>query len=403
MGTNSHPRNALSATFVSKTRQPGRYADGLGLYLVVEPSGSRRWEQRIVIRGKRRTLGLGGYPLVPLAEARAKALENKTLARTGVDPLAATRKAAGIPTFAEAASTVFELRRPAWRSDRHAEQWMTSLAEYAIPRFGNRSIADIQPADVIAVLTPLWHTMPVTANRLRQRISTVMKWAIGHGHRVDNPADAVPYVLGPQSSKPVHQASIHYTEVADAIAAVRESTASKAARLALEFMVLTAARSGEVTGTTWDEIDLEAATWTLPAERMKANRPHRVPLSDRALEVLADTRALGDERGLVFPGPKTGRSMFRARFSRLLKELGIPAVPHGFRSSFRDWAAERTNSPHAVMEAALAHVNPNKAEAAYARSDLFDKRRELMDTWARYLNPALAPVVSLDTHRKAAR
>ena len=173
--------------------------------------------------------------------------------------------------------------------------------------------------------------------------------------------------------------------------------------------VATSARSaGSATGAKWDEIDIEAATWTLPAERMKANRPHRVPLSDRALEVLDEARALGDTRGLVFPGPKTGRPMFRARFSQLLKELRIPAVPHGFRSSFRDWASERTNAPHAVMEAALAHTNPNEAEAVYARSDLFDKRRELMDTWARYLNPALAPVVSLDAHarragRKAAR
>ena len=402
MGTKSHPRNALSATFVSKAKRPGRYTDGLGLYLVVEPSGSRRWEQRIVIRGKRRTLGLGGYPLVPLAEARAKALENKTLARTGVDPLAAKRKAAGIPTFAEAATIVFELRRPAWRSARHSEQWMASLTEYAIPRFGNRSIADIQPADVIATLTPLWHTMPVTANRLRQRISTVMKWAIGHGHRVDNPADAVPYVLGPQSSKPVHQASVHYTEVADAIAGVRGSTASKAARLTLEFMVLTAARSGEVTGATWAEIDLDGRTWTVPAERMKAGREHRVPLSDRAIEILTEARALGDGDGLVFPGPKTGRAMFRARFSRLLKQLGIAAVPHGFRSSFRDWAAERTNAPHAVMEAALAHTNPNKAEAAYARSDLFERRRKLMESWCRYLNPQPAAVVPIDTRRSTA-
>ena len=395
--------NKLSPAFVSKTKRPGRYADGNGLYLHVEPSGSRRWEQRIVIRGKRRTLGLGGFPLVSLAEARTVAIENRKVARAGGDPLAAKRVATGIPTFAEATARVFDLRRPGWRSARHAEQWIGSLNEYAIPKIGAHPVDSIDAADILAVLTPLWHTMPVTAQRLRQRIGTVIKWAIAQGFRLDNPADAIAYALPRQSRRPVHQASLHYTEVADAVAAVRESTASKAARLALEFMVLTAARSGEVTGATWDEIDLEAATWTLPAERMKANRPHRVPLSDRALEVLAEARALGDERGLVFPGLKTGRPMFRARFSRLLKELGIPAVPHGFRSSFRDWAAERTNAPHAVMEAALAHVNPNKAEAAYARSDLFDKRRELMDTWARHLNPALAPVVSLDAHRKAAR
>ena len=235
--------------------------------------------------------------------------------------------------------------------------------------------------------------MPVTAQRLRQRIGTVLKWAIAQGYRRDNPADAVPYALGPQSRRPVHQASIHYSEVADAIAAVRESTASKAARLALEYMVLTATRSGEVTGASWQEIDLTDGTWTVPAERMKTGREHRVPLSDRAIEVLTEARTLGDGDGLVFPGPKTGRAMFRARFSRLLKQLGIPAVPHGFRSSFGDWAAECANAPHAVMQAALAHTNPNKAEAAYARSDLFEKRRELMTEWAHYLNLQRAAVV----------
>jgi len=395
--------NKLSSAFVAKTKKAGRHADGNGLYLHVEPSGSRRWVQRLVIRGKRRELGLGGFPLVSLAEARTVAIENRKVARAGGDPLAAKRVAAGIPTFAEATACVFELRRPGWRSARHAEQWIGSLNEYAVPKLGALSVDSIDAADILAVLTPLWHTMPVTAQRLRQRIGTVLKWAIAQGWRLDNPADAIAYALPRQSRRPVHQASLHYTEVADAVAAVRESSASQSARLALEFMVLTAARSGEVTGATWDEIDLEAATWAVPAERMKGNRPHRVPLSERALEVLAEARALGDGRSLVFPGPKTGRPMFRARFSRLLKQLGIPAVPHGFRSSFRDWAAERTNAPHAVMEAALAHVNPNRAEAAYARSDLFDKRRELMDTWARYLNPALAPVVSLDAHREAAR
>ena len=386
MGTKAHPKNALAAMFVAKTRQPGRYADGNGLYLIIEPSGSRRWEQRILIRGKRRTLGLGGYPLVSLAAAREKALENRRLARAGHDPLATRHAAIGVPTFAEATARVFDLRRPGWRSARHAAQWISSLNEYAMPRLGARSVADIDAAEIIDVLSPLWHTMPVTAKRLRQRIGIVLKWAIAQGYRRDNPADAVPYALGPQSRRPVHQASIHYSEVADAIAAVRESTASKAARLALEFMVLTAARSGEVTGATWQEIDLSACTWTVPAKRMKADREHRVPLSDRAIEILTEARTLCDGYGLVFPGPKTGRAMFRARFSRLLRQLGIPAVPHGFRSSFRDWAAERTNAPHAVMEAALAHTNPNKAEAAYARSDLFEKRRELMAEWTRYLD-----------------
>lgn len=395
--------NKLSPAFVSKTKQPGRYADGNGLYLLVEPSGSRRWEQRIVIRGKRRTLGLGGFPLVSLAEARTVAIENRKVARSGGDPLAAKRVAAGIPTFAEATAHVFDLRRPGWRSARHAEQWIGSLNEYAAPKLGALSVDSIDAADILAVLTPLWHAMPVTAQRLRQRIGTVLKWAIAQGYRLDNPADAIAYALPRQSRRPVHQSSIPYTAVSEAIAAVRTSNASRSARLALEFMVLTAARSGEVTGCTWQEIDMEERTWTVPASRMKAGRVHRVPLSKRALEVLAEARKLGNGRGPVFPGPKTGRPMFRARFSRLLSQLGIPTVPHGFRTSFRVWAQERTDVPREVCEAALAHTNPNKAEAAYARSDLFDRRRELMDRWSRYLNPEPAAVVNLGAYREAAR
>ena len=393
----------LSAAFVAKTKQPRRYADGNGLYLHVEPSGSRRWEQRIVIRGKRRTLGLGGFPLVSLAEARETAAKNRKVAQAGGDPLAAKRVAAGIPTFAEATAIVFELRRPAWRSARHAEQWIASLNEYAMPKLGAVSVDRVDATDILQVLTPVWHSMPVTAQRLRQRIGTVLKWAIAQGYRLDHPADTIAYALPRQSRRPEHQSSIPYTEVAEAINAIRASTASLSARLALEFMVLTAARSGEVTGCMWNEIDPEARTWTVPAARMKAGRTHRVPLSNRAMEILDEARALSNNRGLVFPGPKTGRAMFRARFSRMLKLLGIRAVPHGFRTSFRVWAMERTSIPREVCEAALAHTNPNKAEAAYARSDLFEKRRELMDRWARYLNPVPAAVVSLDAHRVAAR
>ena len=391
----------LSAAFVARSKQPGRYADGNGLYLHIEPSGSRRWEQRIVIRGKRRTLGLGGFPLVSLVEARETAAKNRKLARAGGDPFAAKRVAAGIPTFAEATACVLDLRRPDWRSARHSEQWIGSLNKYVMPKLGAISVASLDAADILTVLTPVWHKMPVTAQRLRQRIGTVLKWAIAQGYRLDNPADAISYALPRQSSRPEHQSSIPYTEVAEAIGAIRTSSASLSSRLALEFMVLTAARSGEVTGCLWNEIDLEGRTWIVPAARMKAGREHRVPLSNRAIEILSEARSLSDGRGFVFPGPRSGRAMFRARFSRLLTQLGISAVPHGFRTSFRVWAQERASTPREVCEAALAHTNPNKAEAAYARSDLFEKRRELMDGWARYLNPEPAVVVNLDARRPA--
>ena len=376
-----------------RTAGPGRYSDGNGLILVVWPSGSRNWIQRITVDGKRRDIGLGGYPAVKLADAREAARANKEAVRSGRGPESGQHRAE--PTFEAAAVQVHSERAPGWRNPKHAAQWIATLREYAFPRFGPRRVSSITTADVLAALMPIWHEKPETARRVRQRISTVMLWAVAHGWRPDNPAgDVLGAVLprrnggGPRR----HFQALPYSDVADALAAVRASQATAATKLAFEFLVLTAARSGEVRMATWAEIDVEAATWTVPAERMKAGREHRVPLSAAALDVLDQARAVpADARARargsaahVFPAPRGG-PLSDSTMSKLIRELGIQAVPHGFRSSFRDWAAECTSTPHAVMEAALAHVVANKAEAAYARSDLFDKRRTLMDQWATYL------------------
>ena len=379
------PHNALSAAFV-RSAKPGYYCDGNGLYLRVDRSGARRWEQRLRIQGRNRTLGLGGCQLVSLAEAREKAFMNRKIARSGGDPRTERHKVRDMPTFAEAAARVLEQLRPGWRSPRHAQDWVSSLRVYAFPQLGHRPVGEITTADVLAVLTPIWHDKQVTARRVRQRIGAVMKWAVAMGLRPDNPAsDVLGQALGRQRAVVRHMRALPHSKVAGAIETVRKSHAYPATKLAFEFLVLTAARSGEVRLAHWDEIDLEAREWTVPAERTKAHRPHRVPLSGRAVEILSEARTLGGGSGLVFPSPE-GRASAHSRLSTLLRDLGIAAVPHGFRSSFRDWCGECSNAPREVAEAALAHAVGNKVEAAYARSDLFERRRVLMDNWATYLS-----------------
>ena len=262
-------------------------------------------------------------------------------------------------------------------------------------------MADVSTEDVIAVLSPIWHSKPTTAKRVRQRIAAVLAWAVAQGLRPDNPADSARAVLARQPNGRTAQRSLPFAEVAGAVATMQGSNATPAVKLAFEFMTLTAARSGEVREASWREIDLEARIWTVPASRMKAGREHRVPLSSRAIEVLHEARTVGDGRGLIFPN--RGRPIGNTGFVQALRRLGIDATAHGFRASFRTWAQERTNVPREVCEAALAHTLKDKAEAAYARSDLFERRRELMEAWSRFLNPQPADVVSLDAHREAVR
>ena len=386
-----HPHKALSAAFC-RAAPPGRHCDGNALYLQVDPSGARRWVQRLVISGKSRALGLGSFTLVSLAEARELALANRKLARNGGDPLAARRRAAGIPTFEEAADRVIAIHCEAWKNGAGTEQlWRGTLRDYAYPHLADKGIDTVTTADVMAVLSPWWTRKHATARKVLQRIGAVMKWAIAQGYRKDNPAgEAVIAALPKRPAQIQHLPALPHAQVAGAIAAVQASPAWAATKLAFEYLVLTAARCGEVRLAAWGEIDLAARVWTLPAARMKAGREHRVPLCSRAVEILHAAKNLGGgsttvaSTGLVFPTPR-GKPLHNAKLSGLVQQLGIPAVPHGFRSSFRDWASERTNHPREVIEAALAHMVSNRTEAAYARSDLFERRRQLMDDWMEYL------------------
>ena len=384
----------LTALVARALSRPGRHGDGDGLYLHVAPAGSKSWVQRIVVDGRRRDLGLGSYPAVSLAKARSIAHDNRTAVAEGRDPVAekrqvreaARRPAPSIPTFAEAAARVIELRRPTWSNAKHAAQWESTLAAYAHPVIGGKTVDAVTPADAMAVLTPIWTTKPETASRVRQRMETVMDWAVTQGYRLDNPAGrSLLKVLPPAKGPKEHHRALPYAQVPGAVTRVRDSTAEAPTKLAFEFLVLTAGRSGEVREAEWGEIDWEAATWEIPAARMKARRPHRVPLSGRALEILKEASRFGGEQDMVFPATRSGRAASPTTFIALLRRLGLPAVPHGFRSSFRDWVIEQTSTPWAVAEAALAHNVGNSTEAAYMRSDLFDQRRALMDAWAEYV------------------
>ena len=373
-------RQSLTAAFV-KNAPEGKFYGENGLFLKVEPGGSRRWVQRIVILGKRRDIGLGSWPLVSLKEARQAAFENRKLARAGGDPLARKRRA-DVPTFAKALETVIEIHEPGWKDGgKTAKHWRGTLRDYALQQLGRKRVSEITAADVMSVLLPIWTTKSVTAKRVRQRIGAVMKWAIAQGFRQDNPAG---YVIGgalpKTNSVKQHRRALPHSEVAAAIATIQGTDAYRATVLAFEFLILTAARSGEVRLAKWQEIDMKTATWTIPAERMKMKREHRVPLSARALAVLGEAHQLRDGTGLVFPSVR-GRPLTDSTISKLVRENGIKAVPHGFRSSFRIWCAECSDVPREVCELARAHVNSDRVEAVYVRTDLFERRRRLMEQW----------------------
>ena len=289
-----------------------------------------------------------------------------------------------MPSFAEAAARVLQQKQAGWRSSTYPRDWLSSLERYAFPRIGKMPVSEVSSADVLEILTPIWYLM---ARCVQQRMRAVLEWAVAMEFRLDNPCDRVVPVLGAQHDVVQHMRALPHREVPAAIETVRASNARPVVKLAFEFLVLTAARSGEVRGAVWTEIDRDEGVWTIPATRMKAKREHRVPLCRRAMEILDSVQALYEGASpLLFPSVQQGKQLSDMMLSGLLKDLKIAAVPHGFRSSFRDWAAEETNHPREVIEAALAHVVRNKVEAAYARSDLFERRRILIDDWAAYLN-----------------
>ena len=386
-------KGQLTQKFVDSVTAPGRYADksGTGLLLVVKPSGGRSWIQRTVIHGRQVDIGLGSCRRVRLAQARQVAFANWCTARDGGDPRKVEAPAAAV-TFADGLDATIALLRPTWRNPKSEGQWRASLADHAGVLMA-RPLAEITTADILAVLAPIWHVKHETARRVRQRIGRVMDWAVAQALRPDNPAGpALAAALPRSEAKATHFRTVGYEGAGAAVRAVRATGAWWAAKAAFEFLTLTATRSGEVRGMVWSEV--AGDVWTVPASRMKSRREHVVPLSPRASEVLREAGEYRDSSGLVFPS-KTGRQMSDSTVSKLLRENGIDGTPHGMRSAFRDWSAEKTNMPREVCEEALAHVNPNRVEAAYRRSNLLDKRAELMAAWSRYLGSESATVVAL--------
>ena len=385
----------LTAKLIETLNTPGRYSDDAapGLYLFVQAHRTKASEttirksfvQRLTVRGKRVDIGLGTvrWGATTITEARRRALANYRIARDGGDPR--VRSGPTVPTFAEGIEAVLALQAPNWRDGGKSEaQWRASFRDYAGPLM-DRPVDQIDAAAVLTVISPIWNTKRETARRVLQRIGAVLRWAVAGGHRDATPIEAVRAALPKNGHKARHHRALPHGEVGAALATIRQSRAGAATRLALEFVILTAARSGEVRGATWAEVDLAARTWTVPGDRMKAGRDHRVPLSGAALAVLRAARELsdGEPGSLVFPSPR-GKPLSDATLGKLMRDRGIDAVPHGFRSSFRDWCGE-TGIAREVAEACLAHVVRDKAEAAYARSDLLDRRAEVLERWERYV------------------
>jgi integrase len=411
---------ALTIKAVEKLkRMPGRHFDRDGLYLQVPEAGKKQprqsrasWILRYQIDHVERWMGLGEVADFSLEEARARAKAARQLLADGIDPKvhrdaerakrqAETRAQQAIPTFKEAAERYFQVHGPKWKNLKHARQFLSSLEAYAFPRLGSLRVNAVTADDVLKALEPIWHRIPDTASRTRGRVESVLSWAIANKYRegpnparwADNLEHLLPAVTQIKARAANHHAALPYAELPAFTGELR--TREGISARALEFTILTAARTGEVIGARWDEIDLKQRVWVVPAHRIKGGREHRVPLSDAAIALLD---ALPRERGneFVFIGRQAGEGLGHVAFGGVLKRMGRTDItPHGFRSTFRDWASESTAYPDVVVEMALAHAVGSQVQRAYRRGDLFEKRRKLMADWARYCStkPALASEV----------
>jgi integrase len=372
-----------------ETAKPGKYSDGGNLYLIVSETGARKWVLRFTWRGRAKEMGLGSAASVPLADARENAASARRMVAKGLNPIEERKRDGGIPTFGEMADDVRETLSAGFRNEKHKAQWKSTLETYAAP-LRAKAVDTVATDDVLAVLKPIWTTKAETASRVRGRIEKVLDAAKAKGFREgENPARRRGHLdhLLPRPSKLArgHHAAMPYDDVAAFIAKLRKREALAA--LALELCILTAARSGEVLGMQWSELDLHKKIWTVPASRMKAGREHRVPLSSRAIAIL---RHLEQSKAgeFVFPGQARDKPLSNMAMEMVLRRMNVEnATVHGFRSSFRDWAGNVSNFPREITETALAHVIGDKAEQAYRRGDALEKRRKLMEAWASYCEP----------------
>ena len=381
----------------------GRHGDGNGLYLVVDPSGARRWIVRVVVKGQknkkgaplRTDFGLGGADIVTLNQARERALEYRRMAKQGLNPRFNARQE--IPTFEEVAQQVHIERLPTWKNAKHGQQWINTLRDYAFPKIGRMPIDAVDQPEVMMCLAPIWTEKHETAKRLAQRIKTVLDVARSKGYRLgENPVTAIKdaQALPKVKAKPKHHKAMHWQDVPAFYADLKARNAMAAK--ALMFTCLTGSRTGEILGLRWEEIDLEARLWTCPAIRMKTGDDHRVPLTDEMVAIIEPLRAMRSE--FVFEGQKRNKPLSNMSMLMLLRRMKVEGVTvHGFRSTFRDWASEVANAPREVAEMSLAHQVGSDVERAYARSDLLDKRRTLMERWSSYVAASPDNIVRLAT------
>lgn len=378
-----HREKILSAIAINK-KGPGRHYDGAGLYLEVDEGGARRWGLRTVVLGRRRDIGLGSVKTVSLAEARDEAARLRRIARAGGDPVAERRTNAA-PTFETAAGECHAGRAEAWRNEKHRAQWLSSLKAYAYPIIGKMPVDRVGTPEVMSVLSPIWLAKPATARRVRQRVGLVLDWAKARGYRVTgSPTREIGKVLPAHKEVQNHFAAMPYADVPSFLKAMQETGATDPTKAALEFLVLTACRTNEVLGARWCEVNLDTRTWTIPSERTKSRKPHTVPLVPRTVAILKAMKTAHKGRGEFVFEARLGERLSSMTLLTVLRRMEAGAVVHGFRSSFRDWAAERTNAAREVAEACLAHVVKDKSERAYKRTEFLEKRRNLMDDWAAF-------------------
>ena len=378
----------LTAAYVKSIARPGRYGDGRGswgLSLLVKRTTNGRWSktwaQRLRIGGRTVSLGLGSYPAVSLALARQRALANRQAVEEGRDP----RRRYAV-TFAQAMAEVIDLHRPDWKPTSNTEQqWRSLLANHIAPTIGSMPVAEVKAADILTVLDRVWDR-PELGRRTARRISTTMRWAMGRGLRETDPTAAAVATLPKRKNTVVHHRALHHSDLPAALEQVRESDATLSCQLGLELLALTAVRPGEVRHMTWTEIDPQAKLWTIPAQRTKTGTEFRVPLSRRATNVLTEAHRINMDHDLVFPNPTTGKPLSANTFIKLLRDLNIDSSAHGLRTTFRSWCSD-TGVPRDLAETALGHAIRDRTEAAYARSDMLERRKPLMETWAQHIAP----------------
>ena len=391
-----HPFNKLTAMTVKKLSKPGKYADGNNLYLQIDISGARRWILRLTVGHRRRDMGLGSTMIVSLEEARQLARLYRGIAKSGGDPFLERQKERGFKvTFAYCAQKVHELNKPTWKNEKFALQWYSSLENHVLPKIGKLPISQITSSDILNVLSPIWNTRTDTARKLKQRIRLIIKWARAKGFfQGDDPVELAEQALPRKKRSDNHHKSLSYKDVPDLIVKIKESKISLPTQLAIQFTILSACRTSEVLRASWDEIDMQNLIWTIPAKRMKTGKIHEVPISSGMKDILKDAKDKIGSPDYIFSSDQSGKELSNNTLRLAVqKRLGVDTTIHGMRSSFKDWASETTNFANEVSEMALAHVIPNKTEAAYRRGNLMDKRRHLMQIWSDFINNNQSKVI----------